>query len=389
MDIIGEKIQQVAGVLEEEDMDLWLLFVRETSLGADPVMPLVVGQHVTWQSFFAYSRNGESVALVGNFDEDIFTRSGHFSTVQTYTEGVRESIRALLDRLAPDSIGINYSINNPAADGLSHGMFLLLRDYLEGTRYADRLVSAEAVSSKLRSRKTTTEIDRLSRAARAATDVWDAVVPKISTGQSERDIAALIEAEMTSRGVVKSFETIVNAGDKTNPGHGFPTDAKVDPGDLVHVDFGVKLDDYCSDLQRLIYFRRPGEDTPPAELTEAFSTVYNIITVTAKECVPAALGRDVDATARRMLTDNGYPQYEHALGHQLGRAVHDGGAILGPQWERYGNTPNIPLDENNAFTLELEIILPGIGCVGLEEDVRITGDGAEFLCPRQKELIVK
>jgi Xaa-Pro aminopeptidase len=50
---------------------------------------------------------------------------------------------------------------------------------------------------------------------------------------------------------------------------------------------------------------------------------------------------------------------------------------------------SIPIEENNAFTLELEIMLPGIGCVGLEEDVKITKNGAEFLSPRQMELDIK
>jgi Xaa-Pro aminopeptidase len=90
-----------------------------------------------------------------------------------------------------------------------------------------------------------------------------------------------------------------------------------------------------------------------------------------------------------MLREKGYPEFPHALGHQLGRSVHDGGALIGPRWERYGAVTSIPLEEGNVFTLELEIILPGIGCVGLEEDIVITAAGGRFLGPRQQELIVK
>ena len=158
---------------------------------------------------------------------------------------------------------------------------------------------------------------------------------------------------------------------------------------MLHVDFGVKHQDYCSDIQRLLYVKRPGESTPPAELLEAFQMVNEIITETATMCRPGAKGFEIDARAREMLEQNGYAVYEHALGHQLGRSVHDGGAIIGPTWERYGLTPTIPLEENNVFTLELEIILPGIGCVGLEEDVKVTENGAVFLSPRQMELAVK
>jgi Xaa-Pro aminopeptidase len=99
-------------------------------------------------------------------------------------------------------------------------------------------------------------------------------------------------------------------------------------------------------------------------------------------------GHEIDSIARKILAGAGYEDYQHALGHQLGRAVHDGGALLGPKWERYGKAPTMTLELNNVFTLELEIMLPDVGCVGLEEDVCVTENGARFLCPRQLELVI-
>ncbi len=389
MDIIREKIAQVPAILNEFDIDLWLIFVRETRLQADPIMPLLVGHDVTWQSFFAFTRDGKSTALVGNFDEEIFTRADLYNDVRIYTEGVGESIQRLLSELKPKSIAVNYSPNDPAADGLSHGMFLLLEGYLKGTRFAGKLVSAESICAALRSRKTASEIELLSQAANMSDDIWSEVALEIEPGMSERDIGAMIDERIVGRGGELAFVTAVNAGDKTRPGHGAPTDAKVSEGDLVHVDFGMSWQNYCADLQRLVYFPPKGKSSVPDELSEAFELVGSIITETGKMCKPGALGFEIDALAREMLTENGYPVYEHALGHQLGRSVHDGGAIIGPKWERYGRTPMIPMEESNLFTLELEINLPGIGCVGLEEDTCVTPNGAEFLCPRQQELLVR
>jgi len=389
MDIVKEKIQQVGPLLDELDIDLWLLFVRETPMLADPVMPLVVGFHATWQSFFVYTRKGEAIALIGNFDEVDFKRSGRFTEVIPYTAGVREDIRRLLERLDPKTIGINYSTDNPAADGLTHGMYLLLKEYLDGTPFADRLVSAEEVCNKVRARKTVQEIGRLEVAAKMANDAWSEVMDHIKVGQTEIEVARIVDDAVVRAGGQPSFETIVNAGDKTEPGHSHPTDAKLEPGDLLHIDFGARVDDYCSDIQRLLYFRRPGETHPPTELLDAFATVSSIIEETSRLVKPGIKGYEVDARAREILSENGYPEYQHALGHQLGRSVHDGGAILGPKWERYGRTPMIPIEANNVFTLELEIILPGIGCVGLEEDVCVTENGGRFLCPPQRELYVK
>ena len=389
MNLQNSKISQAKELLKELGIDIWVVFVRETSMMADPVLSLVVGHGVTRQSFFVYTSSGQSIALVGNFDKDNFVRSGCFDKVLTYTQSVKEQFVDLITEQDPQKIALNYSTSDSAADGLTHGMFTLLNKYLEGTPYHSRIISSEEIVSKLRSRKLPEEINLLKKAAEIASEVWEEASGEIKIGLTEKEVAAIIDNKIKDRGCTNSFDTLVNAGDKTEPGHGLPTDAKIEKGDLVHIDFGVVYQKFCSDIQRLLYFNRPNESSPPAELLDAFATVRDIITETAQECRPGKKGYEIDQMARKILTDHGYPEYEHALGHQLGRSVHDGGAILGPKWERYGITPQMPLEENNVFTLELEIILPGIGCVGLEEDMCITNEGAEFLSNRQKELIVR
>ena len=356
---------------------------------ADPILPLVIGHEVTWQSFFLYTKDGKSFALVGNFDKANFENSGCFDEVISYVAGPKEEFLKLINRVDPLQIALNYSPSDAGADGLTHGMFLQLNEYLEATQYTNRFVSAEQLVSKLRSRKLPQEVKLLKKAADIACEVWDEVVSGLKPGLTEKAVANLIEKGISKRGCSISFDTLVNAGDKTDPGHGLPTNAKLSLGDLLHVDFGVRYENYYSDIQRLLYFKRPKEKNPPVELIDAFETVNEIITRTAEICKPGRKGHEIDALARQILNEYGYPEYQHALGHQLGRSVHDGGAVLGPKWERYGNTPAIPLEEGNVFTLELELILPGIGCVGLEEDVVIIGGKTKFLSKRQTKLAVK
>ncbi|MHC4501646.1 MAG: M24 family metallopeptidase, partial [Planctomycetota bacterium] len=74
VNIVAEKIAQAGRLLDELNIDLWLIFARETTLQSDPAMPLVVGDNVTWQSFFLYSRGGDAIALVGNLDVENFKR---------------------------------------------------------------------------------------------------------------------------------------------------------------------------------------------------------------------------------------------------------------------------------------------------------------------------
>lgn len=386
--LIGSKIKQAIEILDELDLDMWLIFLRESDMMADPALELVVGHKVTWQSAIMYCRTGEAIAMIGNFDAADFERSGNFTQVIPYIEDCGKEIRKIIKKIDPGKIALNYSTDDTASDGITHGMYLLLCEYLKGTPYPDRFVSSEKLMSLVRGRKTPEEIELLREAAEMAHDIWLKALERIKPGMSEIEIGKLIDSSIARRGAVNSFETIVNAGAKTEAGHGQPTVAILEPGDLLHVDFGIRYKGYCSDIQRLAYLKKKTEKDPPQELKNAFNMVREIIEKTSRLYRPGAKGFTIDAVARRMLKEKGYPVYQHALGHQIGRSVHDGSAIVGPKWKRYGKTPEIPLEKNNVFTVELGINVDKIGYTGLEEDLVITENGGEFLCPVQEELYV-
>ncbi|MEZ5359282.1 MAG: Xaa-Pro peptidase family protein [Candidatus Zixiibacteriota bacterium] len=388
MNILKEKIGQVAAILRGQAVDVWLVYCRESDVMADPVMPLVVGHSVVWPSYFIYTAAGDAIAIVGEFDSADFERSGCFTEVHPFSNNAKECLQEVLRRLDPAQIAINYSRHTPTADGLTYGMYLNLCNELKGTPYAERLISSESICISLRSRKSPGELQLLKRAADIAGTAWDNALPRFKAGMTEMAVARILEAEMKKLGAEPSFQTIANAGAKTQPGHGKPTDAVLEPGDLLHVDFGANVEGYCSDIQRLAYVAKPGETTAPDEVKKAFNLVRDIIIASGKMLKPDTTGFEIDSAARKALIDNGYPEYRHALGHQLGQYVHDGGALLGPRWPQYGILPDIPLEENIVVTIELEIKIEGVGCAGLEEDARVTPDGAEFLSTPQTELPV-
>ncbi len=388
MDLVKQKIVQAVDILNELDLDLWLIFCRESDVMADPCLPLVVGHKVVWQSAFFVCRDGDTTAMIGSYDASDFEKSQRFKYVMPYVQDCGAQIKEYLEKLNPRKIAINYSNDDPSADGLSHGMYNLLCEYLKGTSLSERFVSSENLVSLLRGRKLDEEIDRITSAAILANNAWFNALDDIEIGLTEIEIAETIEKHIARLGAGKSFEILVNAADKSDAGHGTPGTAKLAPGDLLHIDMGARLHEYCSDIQRLVYYRRPSESGAPSELIDAFNTVRDIITEVAKLYVPGAIGHEIDAVARQRLQERGYPVYEHALGHQIGRSVHDGAAVVGPKWERYGKTTSIPLEKNNVFTVEFGIELAGIGYVGLEEDLAVTEEGGRFLCPRQMELII-
>ena len=180
---------------------------------------------------------------------------------------------------------------------------------------------------------------------------------------------------------------IVNTGPDSLIGHGIPSSLAIAAGHVLHIDFGISRDEYCSDLQRCWYVPRQAETEPPPEVRRAFDTVVKAISNAAAILKPGVACWEVDAAARKTVVDAGYPEYQHATGHQVGRAAHDGGGVLGPRWERYGRLPYRAVETGNVFTLELGIEkVHHSGYIGLEEMVLVTEEGCAFLSGPQTVL---
>jgi Xaa-Pro aminopeptidase len=316
--------------------------------------------------------------------------SGAWTEVIPYVQGIREPLRETLARLDPPRVAINWSRDDVVADGLGHGLYRLLLDHLRDTPYGDRLVSAEHIISRLRCRKSVDEIDRI-RAAIATTDeIFREVSHLARPGVTELEISRFMHEAARRRGVEPAWTPghcpIVTTGPDSMIGHGMPNpDLSIHVGRIFHLDFGVRERGYCSDVQRCWYVPRPGELEPPAAVRSAFDAVVASIDAAAEALRPGVAGWQVDEAARQTLLDAGYPSYDHATGHHVGRAAHDGGGVLGPRWDRYGRTPEYPAEAGHVVTLELGVEGEH-GYIGLEEMVLVTDRGCEFLTRRQTTL---
>lgn len=388
--MIDEKIQQAVGILKAKQIDMWLTFVRETGVMADPVMDYIAGAGVTWQSAFIITSKGDTLAIVGNLDEAAMKSRGNYREVLSYVQSIREVFLNTLKRFDPKKIAINYSLGVPIADGLSTGMYLQLLEYLQDTPYKDRLVSSEGIIGALRGRKTPEEVKRMKEAIRITLEIFRMVGGFIKSGRTEAEIAAFVLAEVEKRGLETAWDRehcpAVFSGPDTAGAHAAPTDRKVEPGHIINMDFGVKYRDYCSDLQRTWYVLRPGETEAPAPVQRGFQVLKESIDKAAAALKPGVMGKDIDHIARQHLIDNGFREYPHALGHQVGRQAHDGAALLGPAWERYRDTPFLPLEKGQVFTIEPRLMVEGHGVVTMEEEVWVRENGCEFISDPQREL---
>ena len=385
-----EKIAQAIEILQELDIDLWMVVDRESGLLTDPVMDFVVGEGATWLSFFLFFKTGEKFAIVGNLDIEKFRRTGLFDTVIAYKGSPKADLLEILNRSDPGKIALDFSPDCAAADGLTHGNYLNLLELLKDTGFPARFVSAEAVIAKIRGKKSGEELRRLKLACQKTLEIYGRVGKAAKPGMSEKELADWITREREKMGLAAAWEVsscpAVFSGPQEIGAHSAPTGNILKPGHIFNIDFGVVVDKYCSDLQRTWYILRPGEKQAPPEVQKGFAALLESIRLSFSALKPGGRGLDIDQIARGYIVSQGYEEYPHALGHQVGRYAHDGGALLAPAWERYGNLPFIPLEKDEVFTIEPRIYIKDFGVATVEEMVVITADGAEYLSQPQREL---
>ncbi|WP_299288159.1 Xaa-Pro peptidase family protein, partial [Thermoflexus sp.] len=248
--LIREKVRQAIALLNEKGIDAWLTFVRETEQTRDPVLDLILDLNVTWISAFILTAQGDRVAIVGRFDRENVAALEVWDPIIGYDESIRGPLVETLQRLNPREIAINYSENDPAADGLTHGMWCMLHRLLSGTPFVGRLISAEDLIGSLRGRKTPLELEAIRRAVETTERLFAEIGAFLRPGRTEREIQAFVHERMRAYGVEPAWDPdycpIVAVGPEAPAGHAMPGDRRVAPGVLVHVDLGIRQEGFCS-----------------------------------------------------------------------------------------------------------------------------------------------
>ncbi len=380
----SEKSKQARNLLTNDE--LWLFLTRE---GSDPASRLVFDAAVSGLAAFMLHPEKGVLALVANYDEGHVERLGIFDEIRAYERSFADAFKQWLQEIKPTTIYLNYSESDHLSDGLSHGQYLKIKTIAQEVLPESLLSSSEDLLAFVRGRKTTEELRRLKTAIDASSELYQQLLPQLKLGQSEKEIQSLM------LGIAKGLGFEMELGDyggalvcinRVGLAHRAPGLDKVQGGDLVILDHGLYFEGYCSDLARTIYFKKEGESEVPEKEQRAFKSAYDAITKAFEALKPGLEGWQIDLLAREHHLANGYPEISHATGHQIGRHIHDGGAILGPKWERYGKAPYIPLAEGNVFTLEPTILASPEPSMLVEENVVITKESASWLSKRQTHL---
>ena len=90
--IMHEKLDQAHGILDELDLDAWLVFVRESSQGGDPALSLVYDGSFTWQSALIVTRGGDRIAIVGQLDDGAVRACRAWTEVIPYVQSIQQPL---------------------------------------------------------------------------------------------------------------------------------------------------------------------------------------------------------------------------------------------------------------------------------------------------------
>jgi Xaa-Pro aminopeptidase len=389
-ELILEKIDQAVKILNEKDIDMWMTFVRETGNIKDPMIDMIVGTNATWQSAFIITKSGDTHAIIGSLEYENMKAVGTYKNIHHYLKSIKEKFLDVINSIKPNKIAINFSRNSSLADGITYGLYLELLDHFNGTDYASKLISSEEIVAALRGRKSQAEVNLIKEAIKETLKIFDAVTHYIKPGVSEKQVASYVQDIVDRKGFPlawdKDYCPSVFTGPNTAGAHAGPTDRVIESGHVINMDFGIKYNGYCSDLQRTWYVLHPGETKAPDEVQKGFDVIKESITRSANAMKPGKKGWEIDEIARNYIQINGYDEFPHGLGHQVGRVCHDGGCLMGPKWERYNNLPYLEIEEGNVFTIEPRLTIENYGIATIEEMVVVTKDGIEWLSERQNEI---
>ena len=231
--------------------------------------------------------------------------------------------------------------------------------------------------SSLREIKNEEEILLIQKACNLADKAFDYILGKIKKGVSEKELVSEIEF-FIKRTADISFPTIVAFGENCALPHHQSTNKKLMKNQIVLLDFGVKIDNYCSDMTRTIFF---------GKATTEFKKMYQAVLEAQKQAIDFLIrnsnkdikASSVDKIARDYIVSRGFPAIPHSLGHGIGLEVHENPKL----------SPNskFELSLGNIFSIEPGIYIPNFGGVRIEDLVLLTKKGPLLLSNANREII--
>lgn len=385
--------------LNKADVDAWVTLCRENN--NDPIADHIGCENAGGLAAFVFFRDDNG------FHSLVFSPESEAQALQDLQ--IHDEVRfiprkdSVLDAVATffkfkdfNTIAVNSSVNNAQADGLSFTQRMALENAL-GESLASRLVSSDEVIYHWLSVKLPKEIDILTEAARLSEkwqrEAYKQIIPGKTT---DADVARFLKAKMSEAGVGDGWAPDQNPNVNSGPdrGHSHSTDKVIMPGDVIQIDFGIKLyDRWVSDIQRFAYVLRESETELPANIQAYWQAAKEGGYAAFKAMKPGVAGYQVDAVQKQLMQQNGSIPVIWSTGHPVGYVAHDTGPSLGSSHD-----PDARPSSKRLLEQGMVFAFDGFHSwkrddgttktISVEEMVEITADGARYLIPRQQHMIL-
>jgi len=399
-EIRSDRIQNLLpAAMQRAEVEAWAVLCRSNN--NDPLARHVGCENAVAPAVFLFQLKGEEVFSI------VFTPPGEATALQEISlhdsiavtgrspGAVAEAARYINETIS-GNLALNFSETNELADGLSHTQYNQFTNQLSSD-VRNRVVSSEELVYEWLSVKTDAEVDILRKAAEITAawqvEAYSRVVPNETT---DRDIADFLKSKMAEIGVGDAWAPDQNPAVNSGPdrGHAHPTDRLIRSGDVIQIDFGIRVYDmWVTDIQRFAYVLHPGETEPPADIQRYWEVARDGNRMAFEVMQPGSTGYDVDRVQRNWMDENGSMDVMWNTGHPVGYVAHDVGPSLGGAQRGRDPHPTAfrELRAGNVFAFDgffMWEIEGGTKTISVEEMAVVTETGAEYLTAPQEDLIL-
>ena len=238
-------------------------------------------------------------------------------------------------------------------------------------------ISLDEAPQKLRQIKTPSEVLAIRKACNITADAFRAILSRIREGMTEKELQIELNFTMLRLGAdTTAFDTIIASGENGSLPHAIPGNRPIRKGDMITMDFGAKVGNYCADMTRTVAFGQPSP-----EMHKIYETVLRAQTMCEDALSAGKNCFDIDKLARDYIDARGYAgRFGHGLGHSVGIDIHEE-PRLSPSCQEI-------LRAGVVITVEPGVYVPGLGGVRIEDTCLVKENGCEALTDADKQLII-
>jgi Xaa-Pro aminopeptidase len=310
------------------------------------------------------TRDAQLILADSRYTEQAATEAPAFDVVPTIGP-LEAELPALLERYAIESLGMEAQV-------VAHATWSALAAAAPGTelhQVDDELIPMRII-------KSAEEVAAIEAACSLTDACFSHLLEVMRPGMTERRVAWELESFFRANGAEGlAFEPIVLAGARAAMPHGHPSEAPVEPGNVLLIDFGCAVDGYRSDMTRTLFV-----GDVPDQIRRYHDAVRQGQAVAFEALAPGVDGRAVDAVARDRIAEEDVEPYGHGLGHGIGLETHEP--------PRLRRTESYPLEVGMVFSVEPGIYLPGETGIRIEDIVVLEEGGPRLLTTSPREALV-